>query len=112
MKDHFAEFDCTLKYNSSGRYISFIELQGQKKSVIVTPESTFKEGWGNIAHKIVGFIYEPKETQGLTVKENKQFHKSYKEALFRDRWVTEATEKADIQITTNRLRITGGKSQS
>ena len=91
MKDHFADFYCTLKYNSSGRYISFIALQGQKKSVIITPESTFKGGLRNIAHRIAGFIYEPKETQGLTVNDNKQFHRSYKEVLFRDRWVTEAT---------------------
>ncbi|KAG5619929.1 hypothetical protein H5410_005147 [Solanum commersonii] len=112
MKDHFAEFYCTLKYNESGRYINFIALQGQNKSVIITPESTFKGGWGNIAHKIAGFIYEPDETQGITVKDNKQLHRSYKEALFRDRWVTEATEKAEIQSTTNRVRITGGKSQA
>ncbi|KAG5619008.1 hypothetical protein H5410_018832 [Solanum commersonii] len=104
MKDHFAEFYCTLKYNESGRYISFIALQGQNKSVIITPESTFKGGWGNIAHKIAGFIYEPDETQGITVKDNKQLHRSYKEALFHDKWVTEATEKAEIQSTTNRCQ--------
>lgn len=76
MKDHFAEFYCTLKYNASGRYISFIALQGQNKSVIITPESTPKKGWGNIAHKIVGFIYEPIKTQGTAVKDRKQLHKS------------------------------------
>ncbi|KAG5609573.1 hypothetical protein H5410_020854 [Solanum commersonii] len=92
MKDHFAEFYCTLKYkgesigghrwvrpkyNESGRYISFIALQGQNKSVIITPESTFKGG----------------PTKKLY-------------------FVTEATEKAEIQSTANRVRITRGKSQS
>ncbi|KAG5606295.1 hypothetical protein H5410_027787 [Solanum commersonii] len=96
MKDNFAAFYCTLKYNESGRYISFIALQGQNKSVIITPESTFKGD----------------ETQGITVKNSKQLHRSYKEALFHDRWVTEVTEKAEIQSTANRVRITGGKSQS
>ncbi|WMV40484.1 hypothetical protein MTR67_033869 [Solanum verrucosum] len=66
LKDHFAEFYCTLKYNESGRYISFIALQGQNKSVIITPESTPNGRWGNIAHKIAGFIYEPIKTQGTT----------------------------------------------
>uniref|UniRef100_M0ZV41 DUF4283 domain-containing protein n=1 Tax=Solanum tuberosum TaxID=4113 RepID=M0ZV41_SOLTU len=111
LKDHFAEFYCTLKYNESGRYISFIALQGQNKSVIIIPESTPKGGWGNIAHKIAGFIYEPIKTQGTTVKDRKQLHKSYKEALFQDRWMTEATEKAEIQSTANKVRITGGESQ-
>jgi len=111
LKDHFAEFYCTLKYNESGRYISFIALQDQNKSVIITPESTPKGGWGNIAHKIAGFIYEPIKTQGTAVKDRKQLHKSYKEALFQDRWMTEATEKAEIQSTANKVRITGGESQ-
>ncbi|KAG5607522.1 hypothetical protein H5410_029014 [Solanum commersonii] len=70
MKDHFAEFYCTLKYNESGRYISFIALQDK--------------------------------TQGIAVKDNKQLHRSYKAAFFRDRWVTEATERAEIQSTANR----------
>ena len=29
MKDHFSEFFCTLKYNESGRYISFIAIHGE-----------------------------------------------------------------------------------
>ncbi|WMV55388.1 hypothetical protein MTR67_048773 [Solanum verrucosum] len=111
LKDHFAEFYCTLKYNESGRYISFIALQGQNKSVIITPESTPNGGWGNIAHKIAGFIYEPIKTQGTAVKDRKQLHKSYKEARFQNRWMTEATETAEIQSTTNKVRITGGESQ-
>lgn len=72
MKDHFGEFYCTLKYNESGRYISFIALQGQNKSVIITPESTPKGGLGNISHKIAGFIYEPDKSHGTAVKDKKQ----------------------------------------
>lgn len=45
MKDHFSEFFCTLKYNEHGRYISFVAVQGNNESVIITPEISFKEGW-------------------------------------------------------------------
>lgn len=68
MKDHFSDYFCTLKYNESGRYISFIAIQGQNKSVIITPESTYKGVWGNIADKIAKFIYEPKERQVTQTK--------------------------------------------
>lgn len=62
MKDHFSEFFCTLMYNENGRYISFIAIQGQSKSVIITPESIDKGGWGNIAHTVAKFVYEPEST--------------------------------------------------
>lgn len=64
-----------------------------------------------MAHQIAGFIYEPDKTQGTAVKDRKQLHKSYKEAFFRDRWVTEATEMAVILSTRNKVRNTGGESQ-
>lgn len=35
---------CTLKYNEKGRYISSVALQGQNKSIIITPAST-RRGW-------------------------------------------------------------------
>ncbi|WMV31299.1 hypothetical protein MTR67_024684 [Solanum verrucosum] len=75
-----------------------------REDIIITLESTFKGGWGNIAHKIAGFIYEPDKTQGIAVKDNKQLHRSYEEAFFRDRWVTEETERAEIQSTANRTK--------
>ncbi|KAG5586345.1 hypothetical protein H5410_046779 [Solanum commersonii] len=87
MKDHFAEFYSTLKYNESGIYINFITLQGQNKSVIITLESTLKGGWRNIGHKIAQFIYELDKTQGIVVK------------------VMEEMEKAEIQSTTNKSAI-------
>lgn len=53
MKDHFSDFFCTLKYNENGRYISFIAIQGQSKSVIIKPESIFKGGWGTLPTKLL-----------------------------------------------------------
>lgn len=47
-KDHFAVFFCIPKYNEHGRYISFIAIQGESKSIIITSETTYKEGWGHI----------------------------------------------------------------
>lgn len=65
LKDHYAEFFCTLKYNERGRYISFIALQGGNRAVIITPEVSFKAGWGDIAQKIIRLINAPTQTRKL-----------------------------------------------
>ncbi|KAH0661436.1 hypothetical protein KY284_026367 [Solanum tuberosum] len=72
MKDHFAELYCTLKYNEKGRYISFIATQGISRSIIITPETNNKGGWGNIAHKIAGFTCESARAHGIDRKEKVQ----------------------------------------
>ncbi|PHT75935.1 Isoamylase 1, chloroplastic [Capsicum annuum] len=44
LKDHFSKSYCSLNYNENGRYVSFIAIQGQNKSVIITPETSYKGG--------------------------------------------------------------------
>lgn len=58
-RDHFAEFFCNLKCNEQGRYISFIAIQVDNRSVIITPEITLNAGWTTIAQKISRFIIAP-----------------------------------------------------
>ncbi|OIT39117.1 hypothetical protein A4A49_63403, partial [Nicotiana attenuata] len=53
MKDHYAEFYCTLKYNEHGRYISFIAA-----------------GWEIIAQKIQRFINVPEEEKNVHIVRN------------------------------------------
>lgn len=55
----FEEFYGTLKYNESGRYVSFIAIHMKNRSIIITPELSPRGGWNNIAYKIAGYIYEP-----------------------------------------------------
>ncbi|WMV47888.1 hypothetical protein MTR67_041273 [Solanum verrucosum] len=69
VKNLYSDLFCTLKYNKKGKYISFIAIQGQNKAVIITPESSYNTGWGNIAHKIAKFTYEP------TTEQKTQFNK-------------------------------------
>lgn len=97
-KDHFAEFFCTFKYNENGRYIRFIAIQGQNKSIVITPESLNRGGWGNIAHKIAKFIQAPERPQEAEPCPTDQLTTSFKEACRSNRWTTETLRTAQIQI--------------
>lgn len=110
MKDHFSEFFCTLKCNENGRYISFIALQGQRKSIIITPESSHKGGWVNIAHKMVKILYEPEKIQEIQLTSTPKLTTSFKEACSNNRWTTEALKKAKLQTEVDNIRIIRGSS--
>lgn len=45
LKEHYSEYFCTFKFNANGKYISFIAIRGINKSVIITSETKYKEGW-------------------------------------------------------------------
>lgn len=96
MKDHFSEFFCTLKYNENGRYIIFIAIQGQRKSIIITPESTYKGGWGNIANKVAKFIYEPERTQEIQTAPIPKLTISFKKSSSNYWWTIEALKKVQL----------------
>lgn len=81
MKDHYAEFYCNLKYNEYGRYISFIVVQGENKSVIITPEISLNAGWGDIAQKIQRLINVPEKERNIQIVRNPQLESSYTEAV-------------------------------
>ncbi|KAG5631015.1 hypothetical protein H5410_002732 [Solanum commersonii] len=98
IKDLYSDFFCTLKYNENGRYINFIAIQGQKKAVIITPESSYNGGWGNITHKIAKFTYEPTTKQKTQSTKAKALGVSFKEAVRNNRWTTESTKKAHILV--------------
>ncbi|KAG5577331.1 hypothetical protein H5410_057465 [Solanum commersonii] len=110
MKDHFSEFFCTLKYNENGRYNSFIALQGQSKSIIITPDNSHDGGWGNIAHKVANILYEPIRAQATQIASIPKLTSSFKEACSNNRWTTEALKKAKVQTEEGNIRIIGGSS--
>ncbi|WMV48686.1 hypothetical protein MTR67_042071 [Solanum verrucosum] len=112
MKDHYSEFFCTLKYNNSGRYISFVATQGQSKSVIITPESKHMEGWGNIAYKIARFTYEPTKEQNTQISNLKRPEVSYKEAICRSRWTVEAKAVGMSQEVSTKIGGEPSKSEN
>ncbi|KAG5591870.1 hypothetical protein H5410_042384 [Solanum commersonii] len=85
LKDHFSEFCCTLKYHENGRYVSFISIRDLSKSVIITPESSYKGGWVNIAHKIAKFIHEAPGKQKAQNNSERQLGTSFKEAFNNNR---------------------------
>lgn len=76
--------------------------------MIITPESTHKGGWENIAHKISMFIYEPTEEQEPQNNIVRQLGASLKEAFNSNRWMTK--KKTQIQPAGDHIRITGGTS--
>ncbi|KAG5630998.1 hypothetical protein H5410_002715 [Solanum commersonii] len=104
IKDLFSDFFCTPKYNENGRYISFIAIQGQKKAIIITPESSYNGVWGNIAHKIAKFTYEPTTKQKTQSTKAKALGVSFKEAVRNNRW-TESTKKAHILVEGDHLNV-------
>ena len=92
-KEHFAEFYCSLKYNEKGRFVSFIAIQGQKKSITITPEGSYMGwgwGWSNIVHKIGRFIYEPNLQPKPQVNMGKHLNTSYREAVQSSRWMADS----------------------
>lgn len=111
-REHFSELFCTLKYNENGRYISFIALQGHKKSIIITPECYYKGGWSNIAHKIAKFIYTTKEAEPPQTATTSKITGSFKEVCNTNRWATEASKKAHLQTTKSNISITGDTTVS
>lgn len=99
LRDHFEEFYGTLKFNKNGRYVSFIAIQGEKRSIIIIPEFSDKVGWSNIAHKIAKLVHEPSNrTANLRVKE-RNTHMSYKEAVRSSRWTVDTKEERAVQTT-------------
>ncbi|KAG5627492.1 hypothetical protein H5410_012710 [Solanum commersonii] len=105
VKDLYSDFFCTLKYNEKGRYISFIAIQGQNKAVILTPESSYNTGWGNIAHKIAKFTYEPTTEQKTQFNKGKALGVSFKDAVRNNRWTTESTKKVHILVEGDHLKV-------
>uniref|UniRef100_M1DGH2 Uncharacterized protein n=1 Tax=Solanum tuberosum TaxID=4113 RepID=M1DGH2_SOLTU len=101
----YSDFFCTLKYNENGRYISFIAIQGQNKAVIITPESSYNTGWGNIAQKIAKFTYEPITEQKTQSNKGKALGVSFKEAVRNNRWTTKSTNKTHILVEGDRLNV-------
>lgn len=104
-REHFSELFCTLKYNENGRYISFIALQGHKKSIIITPECYYKGGWSNIAHKIAKFIDTTKKAQQPQTATTSKITRSFKEVI--NKWTTEASKKVHLQTTKSNISMTG-----
>ncbi|KAH0746888.1 hypothetical protein KY285_008545 [Solanum tuberosum] len=51
-----SEIFCAPNYNKFGRYISLINLRGERKSVLIIPEMTLNFGWVDIAEKLTRFI--------------------------------------------------------
>lgn len=66
------KFFCTLQDNKNERYVGFIAVQGQNKSIIITPETTNRGDLGNNAHKIPKFIQEPENLQEIMTAQTEQ----------------------------------------
>jgi len=108
LKEHFAEFYCSLKYNENGRFVSFIAIQGQNKSIIITPEASYMGGWSNIVHKIAKFIYEPNLQPKPQVNMGKQSNTSYREAVQSSRWMTDSMKRAKLHVKEAHIEVTSG----
>ncbi|KAG5599060.1 hypothetical protein H5410_030430 [Solanum commersonii] len=93
-------------YNENGRYVSFIVIEGQNKAVTITPESSYKGGWGNIAHKIAKITYEPTTEQKVLLNKGKPLGTSFREAIRNSRWTTESTKKVHLQVEGASIRVT------
>ncbi|KAF3626128.1 hypothetical protein FXO37_30499 [Capsicum annuum] len=68
--------------------------------------SSLQRVWGNIAHKISRFIYVPEVTQQPQLAPG-LLEGSFKEACTTNRWSTEASRKAQMQVDRNIINIIG-----
>lgn len=55
LNDHLWYYFLSQKYNSCGRGISVVVVQGVRRSVI-GPELSLNKGWGDIAGKVDNFM--------------------------------------------------------
>ncbi|KAF3681222.1 hypothetical protein FXO38_01856 [Capsicum annuum] len=89
----------------------YYTIQGPKKSVIITLETTYKGGWGNIAQEIEKFIYEPgkkQESQPNITRKQVVIHRGLQ---ITRKWMTEAMKEVRIQIR-DVIKISRGTATS
>lgn len=55
LNDHLCNYFLSQKYNSCGRAINVVVVQGERRSVI-GPELSLNKGWGDIAAKVEKFM--------------------------------------------------------
>ncbi|OIT07264.1 hypothetical protein A4A49_54874 [Nicotiana attenuata] len=97
------------KNNKFGRFISFVSVQGDKRSVTIIPEVALNSGWHDIALKIRRFINADRGavmTNGAR-KIDPKF--SYTESVKASKWQTK--ESNEVHITkgpNNKISISGG----
>ncbi|WMV34480.1 hypothetical protein MTR67_027865 [Solanum verrucosum] len=86
--DHYSEIFCSRNFNRFGRYLSIINMQGKKKTIIIIPEWSFNSKWLDIATKITNFI------NVKTTRTVKLLHRTteegllYAEAVKNNKWST------------------------
>ncbi|KAH0712590.1 hypothetical protein KY289_008549 [Solanum tuberosum] len=91
-RDRTTHIYCNLKFNTFGRFLSVITVNGEERSVIILPENAFNEGWTNLLQKIEPFINDTKQVQKLngntggTSTKGDKGKGSYKDAIQRNRW--------------------------
>lgn len=106
MKDQFEESYGILKYNENGRYINFIAIQGENRSIIITPEFLNKGEWSNIAHKIDDCVYELTSLTEHQRFKGRKANMSYKEAVCNSRWIVETMEEKETQTKEDHSTVT------
>lgn len=83
---------CSLKFNKFGRFISVISVNGNDKSVIILPENSFNEGWGELAFKIHNSISQKYNLQESNTEKGGlsslrlRGKESYREIIQRKKW--------------------------
>uniref|UniRef100_A0A0V0IKX8 Putative ovule protein n=1 Tax=Solanum chacoense TaxID=4108 RepID=A0A0V0IKX8_SOLCH len=96
---------CSLKFNKFGRFLSIITVNGQMRSVIIIPENKDNEGWLGLVSRIESFINRRSLMQAGTpaVGEinhpSKRGEGSYKDALYKNRWMVQEPTISKVQGT-------------
>ncbi|KAG5594599.1 hypothetical protein H5410_035831 [Solanum commersonii] len=106
---------CSLKFNKFGPFLSIITVNGQMRSVIIIPENKDNEGWLGLASRIESFINRRSLMQAGTpaVGEinhpSKRGEGSYKDALYKNRWMVQEPTISKVQGTVTASSHHDGK---
>ncbi|KAF3619743.1 hypothetical protein FXO38_26586 [Capsicum annuum] len=86
------------KFNRAGRFISIIAVQGQRRSIIISPESVFNGGWDMLAQKIKAFINRRGSPIQKEILQPPKMSSTLAETTTRHRW---PTKNGNLKISNN-----------
>ncbi|KAG5575399.1 hypothetical protein H5410_055533 [Solanum commersonii] len=109
---HFSEYLCARNFNRYGRYISIINAQGKRRTVIIVPERSFNTGWMDIATKILNFIKGNAQKAGTIFNRNIEDRLLYADTVRNNKWTTREINIARIRRKSGSLIISEAKAGS
>lgn len=110
--DHSSEYFCARNFNKHGRYITIINIQGRRRSIVIILEMAFNTGWLDIAMKIERFINCTSHKRDINVHKNTEEGLLYSETVRRSKWPSREMNSATVKEETRTIYIYGGANST